>query len=88
MVECTNCDFFVPDEPASNFKDKDGLTCPKCHTIWQTKEDYLEEKKRFSELFQKYSPIKHVYKNGKFVEMKFDPEMMDKLIEEFVEMYN
>ena len=85
MVECTNCDFFVPDEPPSNFKGKFGLTCPKCQTVWQSIEDYLKEKKRFSEIFRKYNPIKKTKKDGKFVEMSFDPEMMDKVIEEFVE---
>jgi len=82
---CNNCGFCVPDEPASNFKGENGFTCPNCNIVWQTKEEYTTEKKRFGKLFRKYSPVYRVYTDGKFVEISFDPEMMDKVNEEFTE---
>lgn len=85
MVRCTNCDFFVPDEPASNFKGECGLTCPKCNIIWQTKEDYLKEKKKFVEIFRKYHPLQAIKKDGKFVEISFSFEQIEKTIQEFLE---
>jgi len=84
LILCDNCGFYVPDEPASNFKGEFGLTCPQCEIIWQSKEDYLEEKKRFSEIFRKHNPINKIEKNDQFVGMIFDPEIMDKIIEEFL----
>lgn len=88
MIACTNCDFMVLDEPASNFKGEDGLTCPKCNIVWQLKEDYLKEKKRFTEIFRKYNPIQKTKKTGKFVEISFNFEQIEKAIKEFLEDLN
>ena len=83
MIRCDNCGFHVPDEPASNFKGEFGLTCPQCEIIWQSKEDDLKEEKKFLEIFRKFYTIKKI-KKVEFVELSFDSEMMDKVIDELL----